>query len=226
MNKFLSLSATTAVLAVLMFFDNEPSRFADSVQEASTSMEQIVFHNPFRKFEPRAVPSQRILKSEKQTVLPQFFLQSTVFSQNESASEVSIAIADAEQLIDDWQAYKKTLFGPAYDDSRVLDFLDKDGSAYEKNILGTSGKSSSLDWLKENNFYYVYGQQSFRTIKITQTGSYMTVYAAIKEQRIVYENGQPKPKDQHSNPGLSEYRVNYILKCEEGAWRISSYKVV
>jgi hypothetical protein len=117
---------------------------------------------------------------------------------------------EAVELSENWLKAKESIFGSNYNAELVGQLTT--GKVYNE-ILATDG---SLSWLKQNNAYYRYGQQSATPLSFFSANSdTVLIDVNITEDLIYYENNEIQKRWTNSQP----YRFTFTL--ENGKWKLS-----
>lgn len=160
---------------------------------------------------PIPTPTQRVIPSN-----------SAYISQNE-----------ALQLINKWLAAKREIFAPPYNTDLGYQLLT--GTVYTKFISKTSDPDaclenggseddclSSVDWLRRNRAYWVYGAQKVNSVRnFVASGNTATIEVSVTEKRTLYNSNGNIDQTQS---GLFTSTTSYDLEYQNGQIKISNYK--
>jgi ARC6-like, IMS domain len=136
-----------------------------------------------------------------------------------------ISQSEAVALIEKFLASKKFLFAPPY--NQELGYEIMTGKAYKDHIKGPSSDGtgeSSIEWLRNNKFYYTYGIQQIKKVN----KFYASSNNAVIELRILEEVNLYKPNgelDQNAST-VGERVVRYSLIKENEVVKISDYNII
>jgi serine/threonine protein kinase len=145
----------------------------------------------------------------------------------------SISRGGATQVLERWLAAKRQIFAPPYNKELGAQLLT--GSVYTKFISKTDDPQaciargnneddclSSVDWLRRNGAYWVYGVQKIQTVNnFVSSGNNATIVVVVTEQRTLYNSNGGVDRTQS---GLFTSTTSYDLQYENGEIKISNYK--
>lgn len=127
----------------------------------------------------------------------------------------SISRDAAMALVNNWQSSKRAIFAPPFDLNALNDF--NTGEGYRKN-------SGSVDWLRNNNSYYRYGDQRIESVEnFSASGDMATIDVVITERRELYK-GSRLVRD--GNTAFDTRLVRYSLQVDNGQLKISDYNTL
>lgn len=140
---------------------------------------------------------------------------STSSPSSSQADEPSITESQAVQLISDWLRAKSRVFSSPYDRQIADEYTT---AVLYRDITKPGG---SLDWLRDNNAYYVFGVQKVEpTGTFTADGDRATIEVRVTEDRTFYVNG----KVDNTQTDFDTKSVRYTLYFTDGRWKIADYK--
>lgn len=136
-------------------------------------------------------------------------------SSNPPVTSSVITEKDAVNLISNWLEAKRKVFASPYDRQIAAEYTT---DVLYQDITKPGG---SLDWLRDNNAYYVFGVQ-----KVEPTGTFAanddraTIEVRVTEDRTFYVNG----KVDDTQTDFDTKSVRYTLYFTDGRWKIADYK--
>lgn len=126
---------------------------------------------------------------------------------------------EAKNLIQRWLDSKGQIFGPPYNKNLASSLLT--GTQYNNTVSRSDGDSSAIDWLRNNNAYYTYSNQSIDGVEnFTLNGNVATIDALITESRTLYN---ARGGIDRSSSGYDQRLVRYQLSLVNGQWKINDY---
>jgi ARC6-like, IMS domain len=132
---------------------------------------------------------------------------------------------EANNLIERWQQAKRTMFAPPYDQQLGAQLAT--GLTYSDKVHGPSSDGtpySSLEWLREYGYYYKYDVQNIEKItRFESNGDVATVEVQMLEDARLYDK---KGVVQADRSGIERKIVRFMLKKENGTWKISNYGTI
>jgi serine/threonine-protein kinase len=132
-----------------------------------------------------------------------------------SSQNVNLTEDEARQLITNWQNAKPTVFAFPFD--RQLAARYTTGSLLQ-DIIKPNG---SMDWLRQNNSYYKYGFRSVGAPRFISRDTFQAIVEVrLIEQYTMYRNG----KVVESESDYYDKVVRFVLRKEDGSWKISDRK--
>lgn len=132
-----------------------------------------------------------------------------------SPQNLNITEDEARQLIINWQNAKPTVFAFPFD--RQLAARYTTGSLLQ-DIIKPNG---SIDWLRQNNSYYKYGFRSVGAPRFISRDTFQAIVEVrLIEQYTMYRNG----KVVESESDYYDKVVRFVLRKEDGSWKISDRK--
>jgi hypothetical protein len=136
-----------------------------------------------------------------------------------------ISQSEAVALIENFLASKKILFAPPYNQDLGYEIMT--GKAYKDHIKGPSSDGtgeSSIEWLRNNKFYYTYGIQQIKKVN----KFYASSNNAVIELKILEEVNLYKPNGEIDRKAstIGERVVRYSLIKENEAVKISDYNII
>jgi serine/threonine-protein kinase len=119
---------------------------------------------------------------------------------------------EAVLLIESWLQAKKRGFGNQYDSGAIYQY------ATGKLLTDSLG---SLQWLRDNNAYYYYGEFKVEPITdVVVNDNQATITASISENPTLYINGRFDP----SKSGFSSKNYQFALEFDGSSWKIADYE--
>ncbi|OIP78712.1 MAG: hypothetical protein AUK48_01125 [Oscillatoriales cyanobacterium CG2_30_44_21] len=132
-----------------------------------------------------------------------------------SPQNVSLTEDEAKQLIINWQNVKPSVFAFPFD--RQLAARYTTGSLLQ-DIVKPNG---SIDWLRQNNSYYKYGFRSVGAPRFISKDDFQAIVEVrLIEQYTMYRNGRVI----ESESDYYDKVVRFVLRKEDGSWKISDRK--
>ncbi len=119
----------------------------------------------------------------------------------------------ARNLMNEWLQAKQEIFAPPFNTRRLEELTT--GARLERARL-------AVHWLQVNNAYFKYGQPKifdFRIISVN--GDQMVCEAKETEDVTFYPNPRQSPMEQGGTR-----RTRYIMKKEDGRWKISDAQTI
>ena len=126
----------------------------------------------------------------------------------------SISQQEAVALVDRWLQAKPRIFGPPFNKAIARELITGE---LHREVNATGG---SIDWLRDNNSYYTYGDRSIVSVNSFSPNSpqpsiVLTIY---EEYQLNSRNGiDPE------NSGSSSKTYTYYFEKENGIWKIYGY---
>jgi serine/threonine-protein kinase len=137
----------------------------------------------------------------------------------------SISQQDAVNFVNTWLQAKRRLFAYPYDQQLGAELTT--GKAYRDKIRGPNSNGepeSSLEWLRNRNFYYTYGLQRIDSVeRFEQYNNEAVIEVIITEQRTMYGKNGKVVKE---NSRLDTTLIRYILRLENGKLKLSDINTV
>lgn len=122
----------------------------------------------------------------------------------------ALSQAEAIDLINRWQAAKRTIFANPFDRNLLAQL--NTGEYLRKN-------NGSIDWLTSNGSYYDYGTQKVESVEnFSVNGADGTIDVVLAEERRLYKNGRIV---YDGNTAFDTRLVRYNLRVENGVWKLS-----
>ncbi|MFL0603965.1 ARC6/PARC6 family protein [Cylindrospermopsis raciborskii] len=137
--------------------------------------------------------------------------------ENNSQQQHDISQEDAIELIKRWYAAKPQIFGPPFD-GNLVDQLTT-GNLHT-NTIGSGG---SVDWLKENQYYYQYNFSKIEGV-IEFSNSQYRPYIKVRVSEERYLHGQ-NGIDQKNSGSYTDNFI-YFFEKENETWKIYDYKKI
>lgn len=137
--------------------------------------------------------------------------------ENNLQQQHDISQEDAIELIKRWYAAKPQIFGPPFD-GNLVDQLTT-GNLHT-NTIGSAG---SVDWLKENQYYYQYNFSNIEgVIEFSNSQDRPYIKVRVSEERYLHgQNGIDQ-----KNSGVYTDNFIYFFEKENGTWKIYDYKKI
>ncbi len=130
-------------------------------------------------------------------------------------NEPSITESQAVALISDWLRAKSRVFSSPYDRQIATEYTT---DVLYRDITKPGG---SIDWLRDNNAYYVFGVQKVEPTGVfSASGDRATIEARVTEDRTFYVNG----KVDNTQTDFATKSIRYTLYFVDGRWKIADYK--
>jgi ARC6-like, IMS domain len=146
---------------------------------------------------------------------------------NSPAQSTTAAISqdEAKKIIEKWMQAKQRMFAPPYD--QQLGSQLTTGKAYRDKVRGPSSDGtpySSLEWLRQYGFQYKYGVQNIENITRFESGRDQASIEVqiLEDARLYNKDGVIQPK----RSGMERKTVRFILKKDNGVFKISDYDVI
>jgi ARC6-like, IMS domain len=141
-----------------------------------------------------------------------------------SSLSISANISQEESLnvVKRFLESKQQMFAPPYNQNIGYEIMT--GKAYRDNIKGPSSDGtgeSSIDWLRNNGFYYHYGIQKIQSImSFKAAGNNAVIVVNLLEEANLYNKKGVLYK---SKSGTEEKIIRYSLSKENEIVKISDY---
>jgi ARC6-like, IMS domain len=137
----------------------------------------------------------------------------------------SISQDEAKKLIEKWMQAKQKMFAPPYD-QKIGSQLTT-GKAYRDKVRGPSSDGtpySSLEWLRQYGFQYKYGVQNIENVTRFESGNDQASIDVqiLEDARLYNKDGVIQPK----RSGMERKTVRFMLKKDNGTFKISDYDVL
>jgi serine/threonine protein kinase len=138
-----------------------------------------------------------------------------VVSATNSREPVTLTESEAVKILQNWLNSKQQIFAPPF--NRELAANLTTGALYY-DITKPGG---SIDWLRENDAYYQFGNQSVAsTGRFSVNGNQATLEAKVTHNKTFYV----RRRIDQSQTGIEEKTARYDLRFENGTWKIADYK--
>jgi serine/threonine protein kinase len=138
-----------------------------------------------------------------------------VVSATNSPEPVTLTESEAVKILQNWLNSKQQIFAPPF--NRELAANLTTGALYY-DITKPGG---SIDWLRENDAYYQFGNQSVAsTGRFSVNGNQATLEAKVTHNKTFYV----RRRIDQSQTGIEEKTARYDLRFENGTWKIADYK--
>ncbi len=143
----------------------------------------------------------------------------------QSSNNGAISQDEAKKLIEKWMQAKQRMFAPPYD--QELGSQLAMGKTYTDKVRGPSSDGtpySSLEWLRQYGFQYKYGVQNIENVtRFESTADQASIELQILEDARLYDKkGVLQPK----RSGMERKTVRFILRKNNGVFKISDYDVI
>jgi ARC6-like, IMS domain len=137
----------------------------------------------------------------------------------------SISQDEAKKLIEKWMQAKQKMFAPPYDQEIGSQLTT--GKAYSDKVRGPSSDGtpySSLEWLRQYGFQYKYGVQNIENVTRFESGTDQASIDVqiLEDARLYNKDGVIQPK----RSGMERKTVRFMLKKDNGTFKISDYDVL
>jgi hypothetical protein len=153
--------------------------------------------------------------------------KTSISTTNSPAQSTTAAISqdEAKKIIEKWMQAKQRMFAPPYD--QQLGSQLTTGKAYRDKVRGPSSDGtpySSLEWLRQYGFQYKYGVQNIENITRFESGRDQASIEVqiLEDARLYNKDGVIQPK----RSGMERKIVRFILKKDNGGFKISDYDVI
>jgi serine/threonine protein kinase len=137
-----------------------------------------------------------------------------------STSITSISKDEAVNLVKRWLNARSQMFAPPYNQEVGKDLAT--GKAYSDKIHGPSSDgtdTSTLEWLKNFDYYYVYNSSEIGEIKrFQEDGNDTILELVVREDKIQYDKQR---KVVPKNSGKSMNFMRYRLRYDSDKWKIA-----
>lgn len=137
-------------------------------------------------------------------------------SEEEAIANSSQALAEAEavKIVQSWLDAKSKIFAPPFNLSLVNSLTVANGPIHKR----TTGSSGSVQWLKDNGFYYTYRDSTINRIVSygPAANGRMSLKVEITEDLSLYS---PRGLDR-SKSGRSTDIYEYILAKDGSTWKL------
>jgi hypothetical protein len=137
----------------------------------------------------------------------------------------NISQDESVSVVKRFLASKKQIFAPPYSQSLGAQIMT--GKAYKDNIKGPSSDGtgeSSLEWLRNNGYYYQYGIQQVQSVRAFQAaGNNAVIELRLLEEANLYQSNGSLYK---SKSGVEERTVRYSIVKENGIVKIADYNTI
>jgi ARC6-like, IMS domain len=151
--------------------------------------------------------------------------QNTPIATQQQKTPANISQDESLSIVKRFLASKRQIFAPPYNQSIGAEIMT--GKAYKDNIKGPSSDGtgeSSLEWLRNNGYYYQYGIQQVESVKAFQAaGDNAVIELQLLEEANLYQSNGSLYK---SKSGVEERTVRYSIVKENGVVKISDYNVI
>ncbi|MEC4893743.1 MAG: IMS domain-containing protein [Oscillatoria sp. PMC 1051.18] len=128
-------------------------------------------------------------------------------------SGIRIEKVEALALINQYLQAKERIFAFPYDRELAARILT--GKAFAEKVSQPGG--GSLEWLRENRAYWIYGEQNVEPIgSLSVTGDEVNLDVRISEELAYYENGIREDSDTN----VGDYK--FTLQMDDNVWKISN----
>jgi hypothetical protein len=132
---------------------------------------------------------------------------------------------EAKKLIEKWMQAKQKMFAPPYDQEIGSQLTT--GKAYSDKVRGPSSDGtpySSLEWLRQYGFQYKYGVQNIENVTRFESGNDQASIDVqiLEDARLYNKDGVIQPK----RSGMERKTVRFMLKKDNGTFKISDYDVL
>jgi hypothetical protein len=150
---------------------------------------------------------------------------SEAIATQQQKTPANISQDESVSIVKRFLASKRQIFAPPYNQSIGAEIMT--GKAYKDNIKGPSSDGtgeSSLEWLRNNGYYYQYGIQQVQSVKAFQAaGDNAVIELQLLEEANLYQSNGSLYK---SKSGVEERTVRYSIVKENGVVKISDYNVI
>jgi hypothetical protein len=151
--------------------------------------------------------------------------QNAPITNQQQKTPANISQDESINIVKRFLASKRQIFAPPYNQSVGAEIMT--GKAYKDNIKGPSSDGtgeSSLEWLRNNGYYYQYGIQQVQSVKAFQAaGNNAVIELQLLEEANLYQSNGSLYK---SKSGVEERTVRYSIVKENGTVKIADYNVV
>ncbi len=222
-NKFLqTLLMGAAVGAFMLFVGMSIGKNSPNPSSSNNSASSSIDRNSSPA--PISTPSPTITSSISSSVSP-VSVSSASSSATVDNSVTSISQDEAVNLVKRWLNARSQMFAPPYNQEVGKDLTT--GKAYSDKIHGPSSDgtdTSTLEWLKEFDYYYTYNSSEIGTIKkFDNSGNDIILELNIIEDKTQYDN---KRRVVSKNSGRSISLIRYTLRHDSDKWKIANIEEI